>query len=99
MKKVSSCLWSVVGLVCCDWRAVFGAAWFLYIPVLKASVPAVSCHGFMQGLDGPFPESLVIQLHLWLMVHSLTHTHTHKHTHNLTNISLSSRSYKHAFIQ
>ncbi len=83
MKKVSSCLWSVVGLVCCDWLAVFGAAWFLYILVPKASVPAVSCHGFMQGLDGPFPESLVIQLHSWLLVHSLTHTNTHSYIHFL----------------
>lgn len=81
MKKVSSCLWSVVGLVCDDWLAVFGAAWFLYILVSKASVPAMSCHGFMQGLDGPFLESLVIQLHSWLLVHSFTHTNTHTHTY------------------
>lgn len=73
---------SLVGLV--------GCFWLLYIPVLKASVPAVSCHGFMQGLDGPFPESLVIQLHSWLFVHSLTHTQTFLHT--------TSCSYKHAFI-
>ena len=119
MKKVSSCLWSGVGLVCGDWLAVFGAAWcfvfFLYIRVPKASVPAVSCHGSMQGLNGPFPESLAIQLHSWLLMHSLTHTHTkthqtpthphthtHTHTHTLTlrYISLSSSSsYKHAFIQ
>lgn len=80
VKKVSSCLWSVIGLVRGDWLAVFGAAWFLYILVPKASVPAVSCHGFMQGLDGPFPESLVIQLHSWLLVHSHTHTHTLTHS-------------------
>lgn len=84
MKSVSSCLWLVDDLVCCDWLAVFGAAWFLYIPVSKASVPAVSCHGFMQGLDDPFPDSLVIQLHSWLLVHSVTqtHTYTHKQTHS-----------------
>lgn len=47
MKKVSSCLWSVVGLVGSDWLAVFGAAWFLYILVSKALVPAMSCHRSM----------------------------------------------------
>ena len=52
---------------------------FLYIRVPKASVPAVSCHGSMQGLNGPFPESLAIQLHSWLLMHSLTHTHTKTH--------------------
>lgn len=101
MKKVSSCLWLAVGLVCCDWLAVFGAAWFLYIPVPKASVPAVSCHGFMQGLHGPFSESLVIQLHSWLL-HSHTHTQTHTHSQHtipcrrclLTNMHLFSHSLK-----
>lgn len=81
MKKVSSCLWSVIGLVFVIGWLFFGAAWFLYIPVPEASVPAVSCHGFMQGLYGPSPESLVIQLHLRLLVHALIHTNTHTQTH------------------
>jgi len=51
------------GLVSGELLADFGAAWFLYIPVPKASVPAVSCHGFVWGLYGPFSESLVIYLH------------------------------------
>lgn len=86
MKKVVFQLSLVRLLVwfCCDFAGCFWCSLFvffvcvfliLYIPVPKASVPAVSCHRFMQGLHGPFPESPVIQLHSWLL-HSLTLTHT-----------------------
>lgn len=108
----SSCLWSVVSLVLLWFCWLFLVQlvfflcvcvfFFLYIPVPKASVPAVSCHRFMQGLHGPFPESPVIQLHSWLL-HSLTHWHTHSNIHFLIdflqtcNYSVS-HSFEHSLI-
>lgn len=47
----------------------------------------------MQGLDGPFSESLVIQLHSWLLVHSLTQTNTHSYVHFLVFLFLQTCVY------
>lgn len=81
-----------------DWLAVFFrcslaffshlfALFFKYILAPKVSVPSVSCRRSVRGPDGPFPESLVIQLHLWLLVPSLMRTNrgtnTRSNTHTL----------------
>lgn len=63
-------------------------ALFKYILAPKVSVPSVSCHRSVRGLDGPFPESLVIQLHLWLLVPSLTRTNRGTNTRSDTQTLL-----------
>lgn len=95
LSLVSCCFWFGG-----DWLAVFlGAAWCFFFPfhcsffflkyilAPKVSVPSVSCHRSVRGLDGPFPESLVIQLHLWLLVPSLTRTNRGTNTRSNTHTS------------
>lgn len=101
MRKVSGCLWSAVVLVGGHRLAVFRCnlffvpfsfscclrALFEYILAPKVSATLVSCHrSIRRDSTVPLAESLMIQLHSWLLVLSLTQTHKkmHKHTFKQT---------------
>lgn len=77
-----------LGAAWCFFFHLFALFFLKYILAPKVSVPSVSCHRSMQGLDGPFPESLVIQLHLWLLVPSLTRTNRGTNTRSDTRTLL-----------
>lgn len=93
----------IVGLVCCDWMAVFGAACFFFF--IHSSFLSFSPCGELSrvhaGTGCPFQGSLVIQLHSWLLVYSLAHANTHSYIHFplfhlLTNMHLFSKSLTHS---
>lgn len=96
--RVSSCFWSVAGLVCGGLLAVFGAAWFrLHSTSLDLGSLKVSHHRSLQRPVGSFLLSLVIQLYffgthtLW----SCSSLLMNRHLFSMPRI----RSFTHPFIQ
>lgn len=98
--RVSSCLWSVAGLVCRGLLAVFGAAWFCI------HSPSLDLGSLRWVITGPCRDLLVpFCCPLWSSFIFLVHTHTHAHwscslVMNRPWISMPLiRSFTHPFIQ